>query len=111
MPSYKVSFNLQTQLSINEVRAVLGRDVEQLTDKMDGQFLIKNLSVIKGTDSRAEQKQRLIAEQKQWIEQCGGTLEGYIQRYGSKNDDEFFGAGGEEIYAADIAQLARLQEM
>lgn len=111
MPSYKVSFNVSTQLPINELRALLAKNADRLAQQMDAPFDITNLSVTRGTDSREEQKQRLIAEQKAWIEQCGGDLIGYIKRYGSNRDEDFFGSGGEAIYAADIAQLARLEEM
>jgi hypothetical protein len=43
-----------------------------------------------------------------WVYEHGGTLAGYIQRYGSKDDPEHYGEGGEAIYAADIAELNRL---
>lgn len=51
---------------------------------------------------------RLIAEQTTWINEHGGTEAGYIQRYGSDKDDEFYGNGGESIYAADYANLKTL---
>lgn len=50
-----------------------------------------------------------IAEQRRWIQICGGTLAGYIARYGSKNDPERYGDGGEAIYAADTAALQKLE--
>jgi hypothetical protein len=111
MPSYKVSFNVSTKLPINELRALCNSRLALFAEFPNASFDITNLSVTRGTDSREEQKQRLIAEQKAWIEQCGGDLIGYIKRYGSNRDEDFFGSGGEAIYAADIAQLARLEEM
>jgi hypothetical protein len=55
--------------------------------------------------SRAE----LIADQRDWIESHGGSLAGYVERYGSADDPKHFGDGGELIYAADIAALRRLE--
>lgn len=55
--------------------------------------------------------QKEIKEQKKWIVMCGGDLEGYINRYGSKNDPKHYGDGGEAIYAADSGQLEKLQTM
>jgi hypothetical protein len=49
-----------------------------------------------------------IAEQDKWIEQCGGTLQGYIARYGSASEPGHYGDGGEAIYAADMGTLQRL---
>lgn len=53
---------------------------------------------------------RQIAEQRKWIDHCGGTLAGYILRYGSKNDAQHLGDGGEAIYKADTDYLARLRD-
>lgn len=52
-----------------------------------------------------------IWEQKRWIEKCGGSLAGYIARYGSASDPEHSGDGGEAIYKADMNELARLEAM
>jgi hypothetical protein len=49
-----------------------------------------------------------IAAQDKWIEQCGGTLAGYIARYGSASEPNHYGDGGEAIYAADYGTLQRL---
>ena len=49
-----------------------------------------------------------IAEQRKWIKECGGTLTGYLQRYGSAKDPEHYGDGGEAIYKADTDALADL---
>lgn len=60
------------------------------------------------TEGDARHRAR-ISDQKDWIRQCGGTLEGYVANYGSINDPDHYGDGGEAIYAADMAELARLQ--
>lgn len=60
----------------------------------------------KSAEGRAEQ---LVREQKQWIEDHGGDLAGYIKRYGSKDDAEHYGDGGEAIYKADTDALARYE--
>ncbi len=52
--------------------------------------------------------QKEIQEQSAWIEQCGGTLMGYIHRYGSKEDLSHSGDGGEAIYEADSQSLFKL---
>ena len=54
--------------------------------------------------------QMRVQEQRKWIEECGGDLAGYLQKYGSAHDAHFSGAGGEAIYAADMDQLRRLEE-
>jgi hypothetical protein len=51
-----------------------------------------------------------VRAQREWIEACGGDLAGYVATYGSKDDPEHYGYGGEAIYAADMAQLQRLEE-
>lgn len=50
-----------------------------------------------------------IAEQRDWIAEHGGSLAGYVQRYGSKDDPKHYGDGGELIYEADVAALRRLE--
>lgn len=52
-----------------------------------------------------------IRQQRWWIERCGGNLSGYILKYGSANDPDHSGDGGEAIYEADIAALRRLEAM
>lgn len=52
-----------------------------------------------------------IVEQQEWITRCGGTLAGYVARYGSADDPEHLGNGGEVIYAADVAELQRLERV
>lgn len=51
-----------------------------------------------------------IAEQRRWIDEHGGDLSGYVERYGSSYDAEHYGDGGEMIYAADMAALNALLE-
>jgi hypothetical protein len=48
-----------------------------------------------------------LAEERAWMAQCGGTLAGYIERYGSLEDPDHHGDGGEAIYAADLAAVQR----
>ena len=54
-----------------------------------------------------------IVRQQKWIKEHGETKLGYIERYGSVHDEKHYGNGGEAIYEADTAALARLlaQEM
>lgn len=51
-----------------------------------------------------------IRKQQQWIDEHGYTIWGYVQRYGSVDDPEHYGDGGEAIYKADKAALDRLVE-
>lgn len=53
-----------------------------------------------------------IQEQKTWIEQCGGNLTGYLQRYGDASKDQhFYGDGGLAIFNADINHLRWLESL
>lgn len=45
-----------------------------------------------------------INEQKDWIHQCGGTLLGYLKKYGDAGD------GGRAIHKADMNALFKLEE-
>ena len=57
-----------------------------------------------------EQLEQEIRYQERWIEEHGGSLLGYVTRYGSKDDPKHFGNGGEAIFAADTEYLADLRE-
>lgn len=52
---------------------------------------------------------RQLEVQLRWIEGCGGSLAGYVERYGSKDDPQHSGSGGEAIYAADVNELNRIR--
>ena len=47
----------------------------------------------------------MFQDQLQWFENHGGSLTGYLERYGSSDDPHHYGAGGEAIYAADKTAL------
>jgi len=52
-----------------------------------------------------------INEQREWIEQCGRSLLGYLRRYGDASKDKnFYGNGGRAIYDADTNALHKLEE-
>jgi hypothetical protein len=53
--------------------------------------------------------EREIREQRAWIDAHGRDESGYVERYGSREDEDFYGDGGEAIYAADAAHLAKLE--
>lgn len=53
--------------------------------------------------------QRQVDEQRQWIERCGGDLLGYIAHYGDPGLERCYGNGGTQIYAADKAELDRIE--
>ena len=50
-----------------------------------------------------------IDRQRKWIDEHGGNIVGYVERYGSKDDENHFGDGGELIYAADMGELRKLE--
>lgn len=49
-----------------------------------------------------------ITSQRRWVADHGGSLQGYVDHYGSR-DGEHYGDGGEAIYEADINQLKKLE--
>ena len=59
--------------------------------------------------SRGQWLNQQIAEQRQWIEKCGATLSGYVAHYGRLGESNCYGNGGYAIYAADTAELGRLE--
>jgi hypothetical protein len=58
---------------------------------------------------RIDKLELRIREERHWIDQHGGNLLGYISRYGASDDPNHYGDGGELIYRADVACLARLE--
>jgi hypothetical protein len=59
---------------------------------------------------RVQRAREAVAAQRAWIERCGIDRAGYIANYGSADDPGHHGDGGEAIYAADRAELDRLEE-
>lgn len=51
-----------------------------------------------------------VEEQRRWIQMCGGDKLGYVIRYGSANDPNHFGDGGEAIFDADFAELYKREQ-
>lgn len=51
-----------------------------------------------------------VQRQHTWIEEHGRSLSGYVARYGSKDDPDHYGDGGEAIYKADTDALHRYQQ-
>lgn len=58
---------------------------------------------------RRERAVARYTEERKWMEEHGETREAYILRYGSKNDPEHYGDGGEAIFAADKAALDKAE--
>lgn len=59
--------------------------------------------------ARISRLRKLRDIEREWMDERGGTLAGYMLRYGSKESQEHYGDGGEAIYAADKAALDRAQ--
>ena len=51
-----------------------------------------------------------VTEQIAWMEKCGGNRAGYVEKYGSKDNPEHSGNGGEAIYQADYNELDRVTQ-
>jgi hypothetical protein len=60
--------------------------------------------------ARVMRAQNAVAEQRRWIEQCGGTLSGYIRNYGAADDPDRHGDGGRAIWEADVEALHRAEQ-
>jgi hypothetical protein len=55
---------------------------------------------------------RLIQEQRKWIDDHGGCLAAYVERYGTAADPAHcYGNGGEAVYKADRDELSRLESL
>ena len=54
---------------------------------------------------------RLIQEQRKWLDDHGGCLAAYVERYGSNAEPNCYGNGGEAIYKADRDELSRLESL
>lgn len=57
------------------------------------------------TPSKQALYSRLVHEQRDWIRDHGGSLSGYIDRYGDPGMERCYGDGGTAIYAADMNSL------
>ena len=53
---------------------------------------------------------RRLQEQRDWIAAHGSDFAGYVARYGSADDPDHYGDGGEAIYEADRSALRELEE-
>ena len=52
--------------------------------------------------------EQAVIEQAHWIMDHGGDLPGYIKHYGSKDDPNHYGDGGEAIFEADVNYFRKL---
>jgi len=57
-----------------------------------------------------QRHQKMLHDQKKWIEDHGGDLAGYITRYGGDGQGFKYGEGGRAIYQADMARLQEIEE-
>ena len=46
-----------------------------------------------------------LVRQYKWFDDRGGCKAAYVERYGSVDDPDHYGDGGEAIYEADVAAL------
>ena len=101
MPTYKISLEVESLLSVSQLSALYSQVGQPGIET-------RNLEVERTSPLTIAE---LIEQQRHWIEEHGSNIAGYVVRYGSRMDEEYYGEGGEAIYAADIAELARLEEM
>jgi hypothetical protein len=59
---------------------------------------------------KLEEWSKILDDQKKWIGEHGGDLAGYVTRYGSRDEREHFGEGGEAIYDHDMETLLKYRE-
>lgn len=65
----------------------------------------------KGKLSRAEQLRRELEDLKKFMQDRGNSEQGYIRYYGSIDEPNHYGDGGEAIWAADKAALDELEAL
>ena len=58
--------------------------------------------------TKRERLQKEFNEQLAWMEERGTTKAGYVKFYGSKDDADHHGDGGEAIWEADYGALKML---
>ncbi len=49
-------------------------------------------------------------DQRKWFADHGSSLYAYVKRYGSADDESYYGNGGEAIYKADAAALREAEK-
>ena len=59
-------------------------------------------------ENMPQPSEQSVRVQEAWIEEHGGDLAGYINRYGDPDLDKCYGNGGTAIYKADVSELHRL---
>lgn len=52
-----------------------------------------------------ENLSKRVEEQQDWMLDHGNNLAGYVKHYGSIDNDEYYGEGGEAIFFADFEEL------
>jgi hypothetical protein len=83
-------------------------EINQIADEILDAVLDQVVSP-RAMRKRIEKLELRIREERHWIDQHGGNLPGYISRYGSADEPNHSGDGGELIYRADVACLSRLE--
>ena len=83
----------------NRCYRIVARACQSDTETIDCPNLIR----------KSQKRIARLQEQLQWIADHGGDEAGYVARYGSANDPEHYGDGGEAIWAADYAALQKIQ--
>ena len=63
------------------------------------------------SETRLQQCRRWIDEQRKWIDEHGGNMAAYVARYGSVDDPNHSGDGGEAIFRADAQALRDLEKL
>lgn len=60
-------------------------------------------------DNQIAKARQRVADQRKWIDKCGGSLGGYLLRYGAADDPNKHGDGGQAIWDADSNELKQLE--
>lgn len=67
------------------------------------------MAVNKGRERLVGERRLAVAKQLLWMAERGDSVAGYVRFYGSVNEADHVGDGGEAIYEADRQRLQGLQ--
>jgi hypothetical protein len=105
MQKFKIELIVVSDLSAEDLQALFQR-----IGYIEPAITVDSLLVKRIFADRKTIVGEILEDQKQWIVDHGIDEAGYVARYGSKNDPEHSGEGGEDIYKADMATLRRIED-
>ena len=106
-----MKYNIVVSVEANSLPASIQEEIASVFDAYPAIEVLRVAVTNKPVALTRSERIAWIAAQKRWIEEHGGNLAGYIANYGSINNPPYSGSGGEAIYAADMAELKRLESL